>query len=351
MTRVCLALACALAVGEAFQPLSTTFQSLSRAAVARKMSDGNNDGVVRLSEIENERTAANKPKAYKLLDAENEGVNQEGLINPEGDYTGLVDGDSFDGGDGQVGVVGDGTNAMETFTQTGVGGGGMTARGQSFGGSESKLTAKNAFGSTTGYAEELEEKGMTDVDEYGEDKLQARRQQLENWQNQRQLKERQNQELAELTKRTGFKYDPRAGSATYMDRLNEGEEDESQWNVYKGIEGPDKLTEALQGVAAGPELTATIEMACNFPAPAFHQIMVENDVISFEDFTVGFAAGWDTESFQVTPASGTLNRRGGDPTPLQVVFKPTAPGGVRETYVVVETEESKWTYRLIGQVM
>ena len=37
-------------------------------------------------------------------------------IMPDSDYTGFVDAeDGFDGGDGQVGVVGDGSNAMEQF--------------------------------------------------------------------------------------------------------------------------------------------------------------------------------------------------------------------------------------------
>lgn len=343
LSRVVLALALALAVTNAFQPMPATF---TRLAVLRKMSDG--DGVVRLSEIEDER--AGRKQAYREYDAEQEGVSQAG-INPEGDYTGLVDVDGFDGGDGQVGVLGDGKNAMEEFSRTGSASSSTTSRGQSFGGDESKKTRKNVFGYTTGYAEELEDKGMTNVDEYGEDRLSARRQQLENWQNQRQLKEEQNAEVAAMTARTGFKYDPRAGSSTYMDRLTENDlEDDDKWNVYKGEARGDQLDEAMQGVAAG-DVTETIEITSNFPAPAFREIIVENDVISFEDFTVGFSAGSDVDSFQVTPASGTLNRRGGEATPLQLVFKPNSPGGTREAYIVVTTEESKWTYHVIGTVM
>ena len=48
-------------------------------------------------------------------------------------------------------------------------------------GRESKLNAKNAWGTTTGYADELAKRGMVEIDEYGEDKLARRRQQLENW--------------------------------------------------------------------------------------------------------------------------------------------------------------------------
>ena len=54
--------------------------------------------------------------------------------------------------------------------------------------------------------------------------------------------------------------------------------------------------------------------------------------------------------YQVTPMSGTLQRRGSDPTPLMVTFKPLAPGGTREVFLVVETEESRWTYHIIGDV-
>ena len=53
------------------------------------------------------------------------------------------------------------------------------------GGTESKLNAKNAWGRTTGYADELKAKGMVQYDpETGEDMLSKRRQQLENWRNQ-----------------------------------------------------------------------------------------------------------------------------------------------------------------------
>ena len=77
-----------------------------------------------------------------------------------------------------------------------------------------------------------------------------------------------------------------------------------------------------------PEITDTIEMTCQFPKPSFYEIKVENDVISFEDFVVGFAAG-DAGDFQITPTAGELNRRGGEPQILSVVFKPNAPGGTR----------------------
>ena len=64
------------------------------------------------------------------------------------------------------------------------------------GGRESKLNAKNAWGTTTGYADELAKRGMVEIDEYGEDKLARRRQQLENWRNQEELRMKKDHQMA-----------------------------------------------------------------------------------------------------------------------------------------------------------
>merc|ERR1719331_2579158 len=87
-------------------------------------------------------------------------------------YEGFIDADGFDGGDGQVGVVGDGKNHMEEFDMSAEDSRGLKGgrKLNQMGGRESKLNAKNAWGTTTGYAEELAKRGMVEIDEYGEDK-------------------------------------------------------------------------------------------------------------------------------------------------------------------------------------
>ena len=70
---------------------------------------------------------------------------------------------------------GDGTNAMAIFDKTQS----VEVRSSkridnAVGGTESKKTQKNVWGFSTGYANELAEKGMTDVDEYGEDQGRTR---------------------------------------------------------------------------------------------------------------------------------------------------------------------------------
>ena len=113
-------------------------------------------------------------------------------------YEGFIDADGFDGGDGQVGVVGDGKNHMEEFDMSAEDSRGLKGgrKLNQMGGRESKLNAKNAWGTTTGYADELAKRGMVEIDEYGEDKLARRRQQLENWRNQEELRMKKDHQMA-----------------------------------------------------------------------------------------------------------------------------------------------------------
>ena len=76
-----------------------------------------------------------------------------------GNWDAFVDFEEFDGGDGQMGVAGDGSgNKLESFD--------MTQMANS-----KQMSAKNAWGTNTGYADSLREKGIDT----------ARAQQLENW--------------------------------------------------------------------------------------------------------------------------------------------------------------------------
>mgnify|MGYP001226038856 CR=1 FL=1 len=117
---------------------------------------------------------------------------------PRGESFRLGDRPRFDGGDGQVGVVGDGKNHMEEFDMSAEDSRGLKGgrKLNQMGGRESKLNAKNAWGTTTGYADELAKRGMVEIDEYGEDKLARRRQQLENWRNQEELRMKKDHQMA-----------------------------------------------------------------------------------------------------------------------------------------------------------
>jgi hypothetical protein len=75
-----------------------------------------------------------------------------------------VEFNEFDGGDGQMGVAGDGSTSLETFDTTEV------VKSKS-------MSAKNAWGTNSGYGDSLRDQGMDT----------ARAQQLENWANQQEV--------------------------------------------------------------------------------------------------------------------------------------------------------------------
>lgn len=105
-----------------------------------------------------------------------------------GNLQSFVEFDEYDGGDGQMGVAGDGDSGLD---KSDFASGELANSAIKKTMDKSKMrSAKNAWGSSTGYAEKLvEEKGM-DV---------ARAQQLENWQNQQEIlaKSRAQKKMAE----------------------------------------------------------------------------------------------------------------------------------------------------------
>jgi len=66
--------------------------------------------------------------------------------------------------------------------------------------------------------------------------------------------------------------------------------------------------------------------------------------MGFSDFRARFTAdtpaGWTVE-----PTEGALNGR--KDTDFVVKWRPSNPG-VAEGYLVIETDDAKWTYKLIG---
>jgi len=249
-------------------------------------------------------------------------------------YDGFVDGDGFDGGDGQVGVVGDGSNAMETFDQSEAV---KQRRMNAVGGSESKQTRSNVWGYTTGYAEDLKKRGMVDYDEYGEDRLAARRQQLENYRNQQELRLQKEGQMRDLYSLQGKQY-----------------EAQRHGSYLSGLEGPARKVEAPPGpqlsLDAGSQIHGTLTMAAPLNGRGGTTLAIQNEYSTYADFVAGFAPGSDP-AFTVEPTVGTLNRRGGQPQEFVVKFQPTIVGQPRATALfVVETEDYKWTYECVGEV-
>jgi hypothetical protein len=93
-----------------------------------------------------------------------------------GSWDDYVEFDGFDGGDGQMGVAGDGNVKLEAFD--------MSTMAKS-----KMMSAKNAWGTTSsGYADSLVDQGMDT----------ARAQQLENWANQQEVLKSKNAQKASV---------------------------------------------------------------------------------------------------------------------------------------------------------
>jgi hypothetical protein len=153
--------------------------------------------------------------------------------------------DEFDGGDGQMGVAGDGNKGLEKI-------GSQPTLAQSLGKSK-MMSAKNAWGTSTGYAEELlKQKPGMDV---------ARAQQLENWQNQREVYHK-NQwvkqfEVADDTRQSSAEVDWRTLAKFGVERNQDF-----------------SLDEAFGAVAVGDKIEDTLSMRSTIGKPAVHTINV-----------------------------------------------------------------------------
>mmetsp|Transcript_12150 Transcript_12150/g.18264 ORF Transcript_12150/g.18264 Transcript_12150/m.18264 type:complete len:308 (-) Transcript_12150:183-1106(-) len=231
-----------------------------------------------------------------------------------GDWSSYVEFNEFDGGDGQMGVAGDGSVGLEKFGDdvqaTVVGARDNTSRSRS---------AKNAWGTSTGYADQLRDKGVET----------ARAQQLENWANQREVyhKTRESERMA----------------AT--DTVADHEEDWRMLSKY----GAERVTdtnydEAFGAVVPGGELVGTIEMKSVMNRAETSTISLKNPYMGYADFRAAVTADTPPD-FSVTPSEGSLSK---DPVEIIVKFRPNAPVVHAIGYLVIETEDFKKTWQLIG---
>ena len=152
-----------------------------------------------------------------------------------GSFADFVDFNEFDGGDGQMGVAGDGSgNALEKMDDVP-----ELVKSKS-------MSAKNAWGTDTGYADKLRET-VEGIDT-------ARAQQLENWANQREVraKSQQMQDMAEAfdAQQPSAEEDWRTLAKFGVERNEEFDMDEEFGPVSAGdVEGVIELKSAPNRVA------------------------------------------------------------------------------------------------------
>ncbi|KAG7337361.1 hypothetical protein IV203_034754 [Nitzschia inconspicua] len=225
-----------------------------------------------------------------------------------GSWESYVEFNEFDGGDGQMGVAGDGNVKLDKFD--------MSEMAKS-----KTMSAKNAWGKSTGYAESLVEKGVDT----------ARAQQLENWHNQ--------QELLQQRKQQRFMTDE-------FDQTSSSDDDWRKLASFGIQRNQDfDLNETFGAVAASTEIEGTIELVGRMNGPyATHEFSLRNPFMGFADFRAAFTAETPSE-FTVEPKEGSLRQK--EDTNFLVKFKAQKPGVV-EGYLVIETEDFKKTWKVVG---
>ena len=115
----------------------------------------------------------------------------------------------------------------------------------------------------------------------------------------------------------------------------------SSTNIFQKFD----LDETFGAVAPGNEIEGTIELTGRVGgAIAIHEFSLKNPYMGFADFRAAFTP--DTSmAWTVTPNEGSLQQR--TPTDFVVKFRPESIG-VFEGYLVIETEDFKKTWKVIG---
>lgn len=235
-----------------------------------------------------------------------------------GNFDDFVDFQEFDGGDGQMGVAGDGQQGLEKLDSGPLMGSTMQKSLQK----SKAMSAKNAWGTSTGYADDLMKKNpKMDI---------SRAQQLENWQNQQEVRRKtlQQQQMAEA-----------------YDEMNYSEEENWRALAKFGVERNQEfdLDDSFGAVTAG-DIEGVIEMKANAGQMYTEFLSVKNEFMGFADFRASFTPE-SGPSFTVEPTEGSLSAK--EPTELTIRFRPQGPGTV-EGYLVVETEDFKKTWKIVG---
>ena len=182
------------------------------------------------------------------------------------------------------------------------------------------MSAKVAWGKSTGYAEQLISEGVE----------QSRAQQLENWRNQREVQDQRNQH-----KWMADEFD-----------MDKKDEDWRNLSTFGGEQVQDVDLDRELGSVQPGAITGTIELSSRLNIASVYEFKLKNPFMGFSDFRARFTGMTTPVDWSVTPTDGSLNGRG-DPTDFLVKFRPQGPS-LSEGYLVIETEDDKWTYKLIG---
>lgn len=240
-----------------------------------------------------------------------------------GDWSGYVEFDDFDGGDGQQGCVGDGKMGLDKFGDDYqaqiVNSQAQQSLQQSRQNKSNVRSARVAWGANDGYAETLRDKGMET----------ARAQQLENWANQQEIR-RKTQEVERMAE---------------ADQVSNHDED---WRMLSKF-GAERVTDTdldqlFGSTEIGGDVEGTIEMQSSMNRAETHSFTLKNPFMGYAEYRASFTAD-SSPDFSVTPAEGSLSK-----TPVEFIvrFRPSAPIVNAQGFLVIETEDFKKTWRVLG---
>jgi len=226
-----------------------------------------------------------------------------------GSWDTYVEFNEFDGGDGQMGVAGDGSKGLDKFDMTQIA-------------SSKSMSAKNAWGTNTGYADSLIAKGIDT----------SKAQQLENWHNQQEVLQR------------------RKAQQSLTEDFDQSPNEDEDWRKLAsfGVERNQDfdLDEAFGSITADQDIEGTIDLVGQMNTGySTHEMSLKNPYMGFADFRAAFTAETPAE-FTVIPADGSLKQK--EATTFTVKFKAQQPGVV-EGYLVIETEDFKKTWKVVGR--
>lgn len=176
-------------------------------------------------------------------------------------------------------------------------------------------------GTSTGYADELVDQGMEAT----------RAQQMENWRNQ--------QEVLEARKQQRFMTES-------FDQVEEA--GETDWRNLSGyVAGRNQdfdLDETLGAVVPGETISHHIELQSRIGQAKVFEFDVKNSFMGYSDFRARFTAETG-QDWTIEPNEGSLNGKKG--TDFLVKYNPGSPSA-SSGYLVIETEDDKWTFQVTG---
>lgn len=236
-------------------------------------------------------------------------MNKE-LINNFG--PGVFDGfadvnDQFDGGDSEMGLTGDGTVGLKKL-----------------GRDVTPHVARTIGARTRGY-EPHEEVIMSQSMSYAEELMHSdpnmdfvRAQQLENWAEQREISS--------------------TNKHMYYERTHES------YDVIINHHQEEDAMQFMHPIEVGGNYEGMISLRAPLHGVARYDIMLKNPYMGFAKFRAAFV-GDESNNWNVTPSDGVLKQN--DDTHFAVTFRPRHPG-VSSGYLVIETEDFKKTWKVVG---